>query len=203
MGNGNKTGTIQRRINQLQAGGLSQTGTNLSCLDCLVECLLTVIAHEADHSLLNALRKGHGLRAGQDIGLLNLIIDNGSGVIRHLTTVRTISLITIVLGRIVGCSHHDTCVAVIISGGKGQCRHGHQRIIDANLDSICGKNACCLLRKDITLQTAVIGDGNGLISSLSEHPVGKTLSRLANHPDVHTVGTGTQCSAKSCGTELQ
>ncbi len=57
-----------------------------------VEGVLAVVAHKADEALLDAFGKGDVLCAGQDIGLLDLVIDDGGGVIGHLAAVGAVGL---------------------------------------------------------------------------------------------------------------
>ena len=151
MGHGHKAGAVQRAVHQLQAGSLAQTRAHLTCLNGIVQRLFAVVAHKADHAVLHALGKGDVLCTGEHIGLLDLIIDDGGGVIGHLAAVRAVGLVAVVLGRVVGSGDHDTGVAVIVTGSKAQRGHRHQGIIDAHLDTVGCQNASGGLGKDITL----------------------------------------------------
>ena len=203
MGDRHQTGTVQRAVHQLQAGGLAQAWAHLTCLDGIIQGLLAVVAHKADEALLYALGEGDVLCAGEHIGLLDLIVYDGSGVIGHLAAVRAVGLVAVVLGRVVGSGDHDTGVAVIVAGSKTQSRHGHQGIVDAHLDAVGCQNACGGLGKNIALQAAVVADGHGLGTTLGQHPVCQTLRCLTDNVDVHAVGTSTQHAAQTGGTKLQ
>ena len=113
-----QTGSVQRRIYQLEAGGPAETRANLTGLNCLIERLNAVILNEPDQPLLDAFPERHILRPGQHIRLLNLCINNASRIISHLAAIRSISLIAIILSRIMGSCDHDAGIAVIISRCK-------------------------------------------------------------------------------------
>ena len=153
--------------------------------------------------MLHALGKGDVLCTGEHIGLLDLVIDDGGGVIGHLAAVRAVGLVAVVLGRVVGGGDHDTGVAVVVTGSKAQRGHRHQGIIDAHLDAVGCQNASGGLGKDIALQAAVVADRHGLGTALGQHPVCQTLRCLTDNVDVHAVGAGTQHAAQTCGAKLQ
>ena len=100
-----------------------------------------------------------------------------------------------------GCCDHDTCVAVVVTCRKAQRRNGHKLVIDADVDSVCSKNACGVTREIPALETAVIADRDGLCAALCEHPAGDALCCLADNPDVHTVCACAECAAKTGSTE--
>ena len=202
-GNRNKTGSVERRVNKLQAGGLAETRAYLMRFDRLIEGFLAFVFDKADQTLFHAFRKAHVLRAGQDIGLLNAVIYHGSGVIGHLTSVRAIGLEAVVLGGVVARCDHDAGVALIVSCRKAECRNGHQFVVNADIDSVGRKNACRISCEVPALETAVIADRYGLGSALGFDPVGDTLGCLTDHPDVHPVGAGAERSAQTCGSELK
>ncbi len=113
------------------------------------------------------------------------------------------ALKAVVLGRIVGRGDHDTRVTVVVTGRETEGRNGHKRIVNADVDAVACQNAGGLFGEDITLQTAVVSDGDGLVAALGLDPVGNALRSLADYPDIHAVRAGAQCAAQSRGTELQ
>ncbi len=141
MGNRNQTGTVKRTVNQLKSRGLAQARTNLTRLDRVIQRFLTVVSYKTNQAVLNALGKGYVLCAVKDIGLLDLCVNNRRCVVCHLAAVRTVCLITIILCRIVGRRHHNTRVALIVTGRKGKRRNRHQRVINPHLDPVCRKHA--------------------------------------------------------------
>ena len=203
MGHGHKAGAVQRAVHQLQAGSLAQTRAHLTCLNGIVQSLFAVIAHKADHAVLHALGKGDVLCAGEHIGLLDLVVDDGGGVIGHLAAVGAVGLVAVVLGGVMRSGDHDARIALIVTGGKAQGRDRHQSIINAHLDAVCGQNAGGSLGKDVALQAAVVADGHGLIAALGLDPVCQTLGGLTHDVDVHAVGASAQHAAQAGGTELQ
>ena len=126
---------------------------------------------------------GSYLCAGQNIGLLDLIIDDGGGIIGHLAAIRAVGLVAVVLGGVVGSGDHDTGIALVVTGGKAQGRHGHQGIIDAHLDAVGGQNTGGGLGKDIALQAAVVADGDSLAAALGLDPVCQALGGLTDNID--------------------
>ena len=102
-----------------------------------------------------------------------------------------------------GCSYHDTCVAVVVTGCKGKCRYRHQCVVNSDFDSVCCQNACCCFCEYIALDTAVIADGYRLVSALCFYPVCKTLCCLTYYIDIHTVCSCAKYTTKSCGSEFQ
>ena len=198
-----KASPVERGVDQLQPGGLCKAGAHLPCLNCFIEGLFAVISDEADQTLFHAFRKRNAFGTRQHVRLLNLAVNNGSGIVRHLAAVRAVGLVAVVLCRVVRSRYHDAGVALIISCREGKRWNGHQGVIDSYVDAIGGQHACGFLGKDIALQPAVIGNGNRLAAALCEYPVGKALGCLAHYPDVHPVGACTECSAQTGGTELQ
>ena len=84
LGHGDKAGAVERGVDQLQAGGAGQTRAHLAGFNGFIEGLLAVVADELDETFFHALGKGDALGAGEDVGLLDLVIDDGGGVIGHL-----------------------------------------------------------------------------------------------------------------------
>ena len=99
--------------------------------------------------------------------------------------------------------NHNTGVGLIIPGGKGQGRHGHQGIVNANLDSVCCQNLCGIPGEHIGVDSGVVGNGHQLVSALSLHPVGQTLGSLTDDIDVHAVGACTQHAPQTGGAKFQ
>ena len=203
VGDRHQTGTVQRAVHQLQAGSLAQARAHLTSLNGVVQSLFAVVAHKADQALLHALSKGNVLCAGEHVGLLDLVVDDGSSIIGHLAAVRAVGLVAVVLGRVVGCRDHDAGVALIVTGSKAQGRHGHQGIINAHLDAVCSQNACGSLGKNIALQAAVVADGHGLGALLGLDPVCQTLRSLTDDINIHTVGASAQNAAQTSRAKLQ
>ena len=98
---------------------------------------------------------------------------------------------------------HDARVRFIVTRGKGQRGNGHQRIVQTDFDAVCGKNTSGFFSEDVGIDTAVIGHGDELIAALGLDPVGKTLSRLTNYVDIHTVRAGAENAAKARRTKRQ
>ena len=171
--------------------------------DGFEERSLAAVADELDEALGDTGREGDVLGAGEDVGLLDDIVHNGDRVIGHLAAVGAVCLVAVVLGGVVGRSDHDARVAVVVPGGKAQCRDRVQRVIDADFDAVGGEDAGRGFREVPALETAVIGDGDGLSAALGLDPVCDALGGLTDDPDVHTVGTGAQRAAKAGGTEFQ
>ena len=119
MGDRHQTGTVQRAVHQLQAGSLAQARAHLTSLNGVVQSLFAVIAHKADQALLHALSKGNVLCAGENVGLLDLIVDDGSSVIGHLAAVRAVGLVAVVLGRVVGLGKNIALQAAVVADGHG------------------------------------------------------------------------------------
>ena len=203
MGDRHQTGAVQRAVHQLQAGSLAQARAHLTGLDGIIQCLLAVVAHKADQALLHALGKGDVLCTGQHIRLLDLIVHDGGSIIGHLAAIRAVGLVAVVLGRVVRSRDHDTSIALVVTGSKAQCRHRHQSIVNAHLDTVCRQNACGGLGKDIALQAAVVADSHSLAAALSLDPVCQALRGLTHNIDIHTVGASAQNAAQTSGAKLQ
>ena len=116
---------------------------------------------------------------------------------------RCIDLITVVLAGVVRSRDHDTSIALVVTGSKAQCRHRHQSIVNAHLDTVCRQNACGGLGKDIALQAAVVADRHSLAAPLSLDPGCQTLRGLTHNIDIHTVGASAQNAAQTSGAKLQ
>ena len=200
---GNKTRAVQRRVHQLQTGGPGKSRPYLTGFDGLIECCLAVVADELNQPLFHTFGKGHDLGTGEDIRFLNDIIYHRGGIVRHLASIGTIGFVPVVLGRVMRCGDHDTSVALIIAGGKAQCRDRHQRIINTDFDSIGSQYAGGILGKIPALQPAVVGDRHRLGSALGLDPVRDSLRCLTHDPYVHAVGTCAESTAQACGTEFQ
>ena len=203
MGDRDEARAVQRAVDQLEAGGLAQARADLACLNGSVQGILAVIAHKADEAILHALCKRDVLSTGQHIGLLDLIVHDGSSVIGHLAAIRAVSLVAVVLGRVVGSRDHDARVAIVVTGGKAQGRNRHQSIINAHLDAVGCQNTGSGLGKDITLEAAVIADGHRLGAALGLDPVCQALRGLTDHINIHPVGAGAQNAAQTGGAKFQ
>ena len=203
VGDGHQAGAVQGAVHQLEAGGLAQAGADLAGLDGLVEGLLAVVAHKADQALLHALGKGDILCAGEDVGLLDLAVDDGGGVIGHLAAVGAVGLVAVVLGGVVGRRDHDAGVALIVAGGKAERRDRHERLVDAHMDAVGGEHFGRGFGEHIALDAAVVADGDRLAAALGLDPVGQALGGLTHHIDVHAVCAGTDDAAQTCRAELQ
>ena len=151
LSNRNETGTVQRAVNQLQTGTLAKTRTNLTGFDSIVQSTFAVITNETDQPLLYAFCKGHIFGTCQNICFLDLGIYDGCRIISHLTTIRTICFISIVLSRIVRSCDHYTSIAVVVACSKGQCRNRHQCIINTNVNAIGSQYTGSVFGKYITL----------------------------------------------------
>ena len=101
------------------------------------------------------------------------------------------------------CSNHDTCITLIIACSKRKCRNWHQCIIDTNLNSVSGENGSSSFGKNITFNTAIVADGNRLVTTLCLYPVGETLCSLTYYIDVHTVSSGSKNTSKAGSSKLQ
>ena len=172
-------------------------------LDRFIESILAVVADKSDQACFHTCGEGHVLCTCQHVGLLNGIIDNSRSIVGHLAAIRSVSLVAVVLGRVVGCGDHDACVAFIESGSKAESRNRHQLVIYTDIDPVSCENARCVSGEVPSFKTAVVADRNCLCSALCLYPVRNTLRCLANDPDVHTVGARTESTAKTCGTELK
>ena len=203
VGDRHQTGAVQGAVDQLQASRLAQARAHLTCLDGSIEGVLAVVAHKADEALLDTLCKGDVLCAGEDIGLLDLIVDDSGGVIGHLAAVGAVGLVAVVLGRVVRSCDHDARVALVVTGGKAQGGDRHQRVVDAHLDAVRCQDPGSRLGKDVALEAAVVADGHGLIAALRLDPVCQTLRGLTHDVDVHTVGASAQHAAQAGGAKLQ
>ena len=106
-GDGHQAGAVQGGVNQLETGGLAQAGAHLTSLDGIVQAFLAVLAHILNKTLGKTILKGHDLGAGENVGFLNFGVDNGGGIVGHLTAIGAVGLVAVVLGGVVGCGHHD------------------------------------------------------------------------------------------------
>ncbi len=202
-GDRDETCSVQRRVDQLEACGLAETRADLARFDCFIQSILAVLADEFDEALFHAFCEGHVFGTGQDIGLLDGVIDDCGCVICHLAAIGAVSLEAVVFCRVVRRCDHDTCVAVIIAGCEAQSRNGHQLVVDADLDAVCSQNACRVTCEVPAFETAVIADSYGLVAALGLDPLCNTLCSLTDYPDVHTVCACAESAAKTCGTEGQ
>ena len=202
-GDRDEAGAVQRGVDEFQAGVFRKTRADLMGLDRVEEGSLAAVADELDEALGNACREGDVLRAGEDVGLLDAVIDDGDRVIGHLTAVGTVRFVAVVLGGVVGRGDHDARVAVVVAGGEAQRRDRVQGVVDADFDAVGGEDAGSSFREVPALETGVIGDGDRLRAALGLDPVGDALGGLADDPDVHAVGAGAQRAAKARGTELE
>ena len=202
-GDGDKSCAVERGIDELEACGLAETRADLARLDRLIQSFLAVVADEFDEAFFHALCKGNIFGAGQDVGLLDCVIDHCGGIVCHLAAVGAVGLEAVVLCGVVGGGDHNTRVAVVVAGREAQSRDGHQLVIDTDIDAVCSQNACGVAREVPALQTAVIADGDSLIAALGLDPFCYTLCRLADYPDIHAVCACAEGAAETCGTEGQ
>ena len=203
MGNRHQTGTIQRAVNQFEASGLADAGTDGTGLDGLVQGVDAVFTHILDEALSHAVFKRNQLGAGEDVGLLDLGIDNIGGFVGHLASIGAIGLVAVVLSGVVAGRDHDARVAVIVTGGERKGRHRHQGTVDADFDTVGGQYLGGGAGEQIALDTAIVADGNSLGAALGFDPVSEALGGLAHHINVHAVGAGANDTAQTRGAELE
>ena len=202
-GHRHQAAAVQRAVHQLQPGGGAQAGAHAAAFNGLIQGLAAVVLHILDQPGRHALFKGHGLGAGQHVGLLNLGVHHIGRLVGHLAAIGAIGLVAVVLGGVVAGRYHNAGVALVIPGGKAQGRHRHQGLINAHLYAVGRQHLGRRLCEHIAFDAAVVADGHGLAATLGLNPVGQALGGLPHHIHVHAVGARTDHAAQAGGAELQ
>ena len=189
LSNRYQTGAVKWAVYQLQTRGSSQAWAYLTGFNSLIESLLAVIPYKANQAILNALGKGNLLSTIEHINLLDFVVYHIGSLVRHLAAIWAVGLVAIIFGWVVGGCYHNTCITVVVSGGKGQSWYRHSSIVDAYFDAIGSQYTSSGFGENIALKTSVKADGYSLSSALSFYPVGQALSSLSYYIDIHAIST--------------
>ena len=103
-------GTVQRSVNNAHVSLLGD-GIRIDNEfgEHLCECFINLRAERSDKSLGLGFLNIHHLDGPDVLDGLNVGKDRISRFRRNLAAVFTVDLVSVVLGRIVGCSDHDAC----------------------------------------------------------------------------------------------
>src|SRR5699024_12517775 len=101
-GDGHQAGNVERAVDELEARSLADAVADGAGFDGVIQRADAVVADIFDQALFHAFGKGDGLGAGEDIGLLDLGIDDIGGFVGHLAAVGAVGLVAVVLGGVVG-----------------------------------------------------------------------------------------------------
>ena len=125
------------------------------------------------------------------------------GLGRHLAAVGTIDLVAVVGRGVVAGRHADAKAAVQMPHGKAQGRDRLEPGIEIRRDAVGSEDRCSLPGENVTLDAAVMADGDGLRQVRLVEIVGDRLRRAADDVDIHPVRARAQNAAQTGRAELQ
>ena len=102
------------------------------------------------------------------------------------------------------CGNDDTGNAAEFTDSKRKLRCRTQGLEQIRFDSVCIQAECCFACEFRRHSSGIVCDGYAFfLSVLGNDVVGKALGCLAYGVDVHAVGTRSDDTAESAGTELK
>ena len=194
---------VERCVDDLQVSALADAGIHLLLQHLFQIGIIYAVVHIFDHAGLDSLVKVRDLDVAEHIELLDLIINSGSRSVGHLAAVLAVCLVAVILGRVVAGSHHDTCLTLEIANQIGENRGGLQLGGDVHLQAVCRQHFGSLDHKQISLDAAVVRNGDGAFAVFVEHIIGETLRSLTHNINIHAVGTGADNTSQAGGAKFQ
>ena len=117
---------------------------------------------------------------------------------RHLTAIRAINLIAIILFRVMASRDHNSGICLQMTDGKTQLWCWPQLIKDITLNAMSAENACALVGKFLThIPRIVTNSDTPSLSFVSQgiHEPCQTFSRLPDGINIHAADPGTKHTA--------
>ena len=170
------------------------------------ELLVGLLPHEGDEPLGDGLVVVHGLDAVEHVQLLHLLGHLVGVLGGQLGAVLPVHLVAVIFLGVVAGGDVDAGDAVVLPHGKGQLRGGAQGLKQAGGDAVGGHDAGGLPGKDVRVVPAVEAHGHapgGGFGPLLQDDLGKGLSGVADHMDVHPVQAHTHGAPQTGGAEGQ
>ena len=122
----------------------------------------------------------------------------------NLCAILPVYFVSVVLSRVVACGNDDTGNAAEFTDSKRKLRCRTQGLEQIRFDSVCIQAECCFACEFRRHSSGIVCDGYAFfLSVLGNDVVGKALGCLAYGVDVHAVGTRSDDTAESAGTELK
>ena len=201
LGHHRNTGSVQRRIDNLQfLGFLDGFGMQRQRFHQIEIGFIDLLAHH-----LNQFRVGLPLHLLHRRDFVHLL-DDIDIVRRHqLATILPIHLVAIVLHGIVRCGNHNTCMTLQMAHGKREHRRGAQFIEKKDFDIICGKNLGRNSGKFGAMQTRIERNHHldGLFLEAFQQIIGESLRCSTHRIFVHPVGSNAHDAAQTASSEFQ
>ena len=141
------------------------------------------------------------LDAVKEVQLFDFGENLGGGFDGHLTAVRTIDLVAVVFGGVVGGGDHHARGRAEIAGGKGHGGHRGELWPEVNLHTVCSQHTRGHAREHIAFEAAVIADDGGGGGKALCEIVRQPLRSLGDGIDVHTVAPCADHAAQASGSK--
>ena len=155
-----------------------------------------------DHAF--GLQRVEALLGQNEVGrFLDLVIDDGGGLVGHLAAVLAVALDAVVDAGVVGGGDHDAAAAFQLADGVGEHGRGGQFVVDVDLDPGLGQGRGADLRVGPGIVAAVVADGAALGQLGAVQPLGDALGRPADGKLVEAVTAEAHDAADAGGTEGQ
>ena len=201
-------GAVEGGVNHLEGvGHLLHRGLVVDLThDVGEELLVGLSPHDGDQALLHRLVVVHALDGGEEVQLLHLLGD-GLGVVGgELGAVLPVDLVAVVLLGVVAGSDVHAGDTAILPDGEGQLGGGAEGLEDTYGDAVARHDAGGLTGELLGVVAAVEAHRHALLRSLRtfrQDDLGKGLSGVADHMDVHVVESHAHGAAEARSTELQ
>ena len=120
-----------------------------------------------------------------------------------LAAVGAIDLVAVVLGGVVAGGDADARAAAEVTHRPGKGRGGLQPGIEVNRNSVGGQYPGGFLAEQLTLDAAVVADGDLFGQVAAVQVIRQTLGRPADGVDIHPVGARADDTPQTAGAEFQ
>ena len=207
FGNQNVTGAVERSEYDLYISSL----VDFFLVDNLTqsafqECFVGFLAHNLNHAGSNSFFIVRNLNIVEDVDAVHFCCNCICVLGGQLCAVFPVYLVAVVFLGVMACSDVNTCNGAILDNHEGQFGSGTQAFGQQRLDAVCCHNASCFTCEHVTVDTAVVCDGNATSNcffAFCLDNVSECLSCMTNNVDVHVTQTGCQSATQTCSTKGQ
>ena len=190
---------VERGVDHREVGvGLGADGLGGHRVD---EAVKHGVVNPLDQAGLEGLVEDHVLHAGEDVGLVNGVLNLVGGLVGDLAAVLAVDLVAVVGRRVVAGGDADACGALEVARSEGQRRHRLDTRVDERLHAVGGQHAGRGLHELLALVARVARDGDGGVLVVGVEVGGEALAGLRHRVDVHAVGADAKGAAQAGRTK--
>ncbi len=139
----------------------------------------------------------------EDVDLVDLFQNRVGHFQTDLAAVRSVDLVAVVFGRIVGGGDADTDAAVMIAGRPAEERDRLKAGIKHHFDAVRGKHGRGFAGEEVAVNAAVVSNRGYLRQVGRVQVIREALRGAAHDVNIHAVRAGAEDAAKAACTEFK